>query len=160
MADQGAAPLMPAVEVYDLRQAAVLWPALTDPPTMDNYGEIQVGAPIEIRVIWDDQATQSMDRQGNTIALDGTVVASRDIDNGSWMWLGSLDDLEAMDGGLIQLMSTKKFNKATDIKNRHTARDIGLMKYKELSTADITDVGQWETGGEIWGEGNATWGLS
>jgi hypothetical protein len=79
---------MPAFETMDLREKAVLWPAVAT----DKYGEATVGEPREIWVRWETKLKQVIDAKGEQSIYDATVIVEEDVAVGSHIWLGELAD--------------------------------------------------------------------
>ena len=110
-------------------QTAVLWPC----SGRDNYGEPQVGSPVEILVRWITKRMEALDALGNTIALDAQAVVNQEIAVGSLMWLGTLASWQGT-GSAVQpsdLMQVKIYDEATDLKGRATRRTAGLMRFRD-----------------------------
>ena len=118
---------MPALEVKDLNQKAVLWVANGN----DTDGEIKVDAKVEINVRWEDNLS-SVGGQGSSIAIAATVVVDRDIAVNDIMWLGALRDVPATPTNLRQVAD---FQKIPNVKGRNYRRTVSLVKYSnELPT--------------------------
>ena len=117
---------MPAPEVSDRYQDAVLWPA----NGWDNHGRPTVGTPCGIKVRWLTKRSRVQDAQGNTLMLDATAIVGQRITVGSRMWLGDLDDwLGVGSGGTDnELMEVKAYNETPDLKGRFTQKTVGLMR--------------------------------
>lgn len=116
---------MPAFEIRDLKQYAVLWSFVGQ----DRHGVAVVASPIQIKVRWLLNDAQVIDPMGNTIASSGTIISSIDIPNMSIIRLGKLIDLpETPD----QLHAVIKANTTPDLKNRHTRYDYFSMRYSNL----------------------------
>lgn len=123
---------MPSLEVKDCKQRAVLW-------AFSGYGDDgqhRFDTPEEIRVRWTDKQSQVVDKDGNNVALDATVVVLQLVAIGSLMWLGTLSDWYATGSAGIGtgLMIVKTTDFSTDIKNRATRRTVGLQRYKDKPT--------------------------
>lgn len=121
---------MPAPELIGRYQSAVLWPITS----RDGYGQPVVDRdnPVELRVRWDGTRVERVDRDGNTIVIDATVITDRSIAIGSLLWQGSLDDLPGT--GLVpeeDVMVVKFSDDQPDLKNRHVAHSVMLMKFKD-----------------------------
>lgn len=120
---------MPSLEVKDCKQRAVLW-------AFSGYGDDgqhRFTTPVEIRVRWTDKQSQVVDKDGNNVALDATVVVLQDVAIGSLMWKGKLTDWYSVGSSPpgTGLMIVKITDGATDIKNRATRRTVGLQRYKD-----------------------------
>ena len=125
---------MPAFEVFDLNQKAVLWP--TAGPK-DRYGVLQVGDPVEIFVRWENTRCEMLNSKGEVIGVDASVVTDRDITVGSRMWLGELADWYGTGSGVEddEVMQVLSVEKATDLKGRILRRELLLCRYKNAPTA-------------------------
>lgn len=117
----------------DLRyQKAVLWSA----SGYDDYGQVKVSAPVEIGVRWTNKRSEALDPQGNTIAVDASVVVGfSDIPIGSKLWLGSLSSWYGTGSGGQddEVMEVVTSSKGRDIKNRGIRRTLGLKKFQDSS---------------------------
>lgn len=117
---------MPALEVSDLTQQAVLW-AMSN---YDSFGQPAVGDPIQINVRWVWHHREVVDAKGNTISLAADVAAAQDIPINSHMWLGTLDQWNS--NGMSQvnqdLYEVKTSDNVPDVKGRNVRRTFGLMK--------------------------------
>ena len=94
-------------------QLAVLW----EKTGYDNYGKpIVSDNGQEIYVRWENTSMDILDPQGNTIAVDATVVVDRDIAEGSQMWEGSLHDIPGtQEIPTSDIREVVKFKKTPDI---------------------------------------------
>ncbi len=115
---------MPPLETSSRRQQAVLWTA----NGTDNYGELKVDASIQIEVRWETGQKEALDPQGNTVALDSTVIVDRVIPIGSIMWLGEKKDLADPPVGLRQVID---YSEVPDVKGREFRRVVSLMKHSD-----------------------------
>lgn len=121
---------MPEQELSHRFQKAVLW----ERGYYDAYGQPTAKDPVEIDVRWEDNQSESLDQQGNTVVLDASVTVDRKIAPGSLMWLGSLADLPfGTDLGdeTEKLMQVVTCNEVPDIKGRVTWREVGLKRYTD-----------------------------
>jgi len=122
---------MPPPEVASLTQRAVLWPAAG----VDAYGQVTVAAePVEITVRWETKRQEVLDRQGNTVALDGVVVVRQDVAVGSRLWQGELCDWVGTGSGLShddeEIYEVKTYDQDPDIKGRAQFRQLGIMRLR------------------------------
>lgn len=118
---------MPPLERTDLRQRAVLWPATG----RDRFNNPILGPPVEIPVRWLDVGSTILDPQGNTVAIDVTVIVQQSVPLNSQMWLGRINDLPGT--SLVPekgLMEVKKIDGGLDIKARNVRYQLGLMRMK------------------------------
>lgn len=118
---------MPDPTLSHRYQAAVLWPVTGT----DRYGQPTLGDPVEIRCRWDDTRRDILDAQGMRVAIDATIYVDMDIDIGSEIYKGQLDDWLGTALGQddnTDVMVVKTFNGTPDLRQRYTTRKIGLMK--------------------------------
>ena len=113
---------MPDIETQGRHQRAVLWEAAD----LDNYAKPTISEAVEILVKWNEQRQESLDAQGNTIAIDATAVVGRHIEVDSIMKLGTIEDLGEAPTGLM-MVST--YSETRDIKGRGIFRSVGLIRY-------------------------------
>lgn len=119
---------MPDIEVSDLDQTAVLWPATG---AVDRYGEPAVGDGEEIAVRWEWRQSEAPGPQGGTILLDAVAVVNQAITKGSLMWLGELADWPGTaDGGDEDVMRVATYGEIPDLKGRSIRRVVGLQRHK------------------------------
>ncbi len=105
------------------RQKATLWTKNGD----DDYGGAKVNAKVEIKVRWEEKRSEAVDKDGNTIAIDATVVVDQEIAVGSIMWLGALADVADPP---VNLKEVVVYNETPDLKSRGIPRrTVGLVKY-------------------------------
>lgn len=120
---------MPAPEGAFRRQDAVLWPASGH----NDYGERQVGEPVELRVRWNTTRQEAVAPDGNTVQLTAVVVVDRVIEVGGLMYLGTLEEWYGTgsagdDSELHQIIT---YRETPDLKGRFIRRTVGLMKWKD-----------------------------
>ena len=130
---------MPAFEVRDLYQRALLWPAVG----VDAFGQIAVGPPVEIAIRWITNRQQVQDPKGGTITLAATAVVAQVVPIGSHMWLappgtkvGYATDAWYNSGSAgipNELCMVKMFMGTPDLKNRAQRTTLGLMKLHDSS---------------------------
>lgn len=141
---------MPAPEVSNRHQTAVLW----EVDGYDSHAEVTVGAPAAISVRWNNTQGRALDPQGNTVALDATVIVAQDVPVGSLMWLGTLAQLEAVGNTLTNLMQARTVEKTPDLKGRVHFRQLGLVKYRDVGLSDLlvwnTTVSEWDALATTW----------
>lgn len=118
-----------------LFQRAVLWPVIG----VNRYGENVVGSPVEIAVRWNTNRAERLDPKGNTVTVDGTAIVAQDIAIGSHMWLGTMSEWYGEVGsgsgaGDDELTYVKTFKSTPDVKGRQTAREVGLMRFKNTNS--------------------------
>ena len=126
---------MPALDVNERRQSAVLWPV----SAYDEYGKPTVGTYEDIRVRWITGRKASLDSKGNTIALDAQAVVGQVIEVDSRMWLAPDNTYSAIEqwlgsgssGDETETYIVVKYDETPDGKNRDIRRTVGLAKYKD-----------------------------
>lgn len=125
---------MPAMESMDLHGRALLWRVAG----VDNYADILVAAPVEIRLRLNDTATEALDPQGNKIALDATIVTAVDLNIGDVLWMAPSQYYSAMEqyvgtgSGEVDptYWQVKMFNGTPDLKYRVTRREAGILRFR------------------------------
>lgn len=122
---------MPAPEVRDLNDYAVLWSVAS----LDGYGRYKVSAPVEIRVRWEDSKQESTDPQNTVESRPAEVFVDRVISIGSILWHGRLRDLPAAPTGLGKVSS---YDSTPDIKNRFMHRTVTLTRYGDALPEVVT----------------------
>jgi hypothetical protein len=128
---------MPALEISDLYQNAVLW--LFSGYGPDGQSTIVLWPPLAIKCRWVEKKREVLDKQGNTIELEGNLVVAGYIPIDSIIWLGNILDfynqLQSSTGfnptfpsGLRQIKTSEI---TPDIKNRAVRTTYGAMRYKD-----------------------------
>lgn len=74
--------------VRGLKQAAVYWA----PGAEDGYGRITPVAAVEIRCHWSDSQQEVRGRTGEQLISDAQVITDRDVEEGGFLFLGTLAD--------------------------------------------------------------------
>ncbi len=118
---------MPAIELANRKQTAVLW-AATAATGFDDYGRHKVTAATQIKVRWEEKNTEVVDANGNTVAIDVVVVVDRVVLTGSIMWLGKKDDLASPP---VDLNVVVNYSAIPDVKGRITRRVVMLRRYND-----------------------------
>jgi hypothetical protein len=126
---------MPALESDNLWQYAVLWV----PTGTDRYGRRTVDRenPREVRCRWEYGRKGTLNPQGETVALDATVVVDSLVPVGSQLWPGRLIEWQGLNGGLGDdpldepLYEVLTSSAIPDIKGRNTRRTLGLVRSKD-----------------------------
>jgi hypothetical protein len=114
---------MPAIEIGDRTQKAVLWAASG---SFDQDGEPTLAAATEITVRWLESQDGTLVVDGNTIQIDAKVIVDRDIPIDSVMWLGALEDIATPPVDLKRVAARKH---TPDIKGRETRRVLTLVRH-------------------------------
>ena len=119
---------MGSISSSSLHQKAILWTA----NGYDDDGEHKVSAAVEVDVRWEEGRQETIDPQGNTIAIDAIVYINQEVAIGGVMWLGELADVPDTPTNLKEVVS---YTQIPDIKNRNTLYAVSLMKLSnELPT--------------------------
>ena len=113
---------MPAPEIRDLTDYAVLWEA----SATDRYGRNKIAAAVEIRVRWEGAWSESGDSQNTTQGNPVTVFVDREIAIGSVMWHGKLVGLPTSPTGLCEVTGVSY---TPDIKGRNVQRAVTLTRH-------------------------------
>lgn len=114
-------------ETAFLRQKAVLWTA----SGFDENGQPTVGAtPTQVCCRWNRVRRQARDPKGNPITITAEVVVKQDVEPGSIMYEGSLEQYQAETSGQAPLLEVVTFNHTPDLKNRAKYRQLSLMAYR------------------------------
>jgi hypothetical protein len=119
---------MPSPETAALTDDAVLWSKAGH----DATGEAKVSSPMQIECRWVWKKTQSTDATGNTVMLDATVVVDREIEDGSILWNGTLEEWEDVGSEETnpELMEVKTYKETKDMRGRETYRELGCAFYR------------------------------
>jgi hypothetical protein len=126
---------MPPFERMDRKQKALLYAKEDD----DTHGRAVVSeTPEEIGVRWVQRQSEALDPQGATITVDATAHVGQEVEIGSVMWLGGLEDLSGTslvpESDLFQVVT---YTGVPDIKGRNTRREVGLIRFgSSLPTGD------------------------
>lgn len=72
-------------------QTATYWAA----GTKDGYGGIVWPAPVEISCRWDGSTKLITDNNGENIVSKAEILLTQDVDEGGYVCLGTIDDLES-----------------------------------------------------------------
>ncbi len=115
---------MPDFETMDLEQAAVWWPATG----VNDNAEPTRGNPTQIECRWEIKRRQTVNAQGQPIALDATAIVVDDVQPGDFLWLGALDDWNSTGsvGDASEVMEVLTYAETPDIKNRFVRKTLGL----------------------------------
>jgi hypothetical protein len=106
-----------------LYQKAVLWMYNSD----DEYGDPKVDASVEISCRWEKRRSQSVDAEGNAIAVEAEVMVDREIKVDSILWKGEKNDYDASTA--TDYMQVKVYDEVPDVKNRFVERIVKLAKW-------------------------------
>lgn len=120
---------MPPLESMDRYEYALLWVATGE---NDESGEPAVNpTPVQIRVRIVFKRRDTVDAQGNTIALDAQLHANREIPVGSRVWEGSLDDWTGTGSSdpATKYLYVATDESALDIKGRSRRYQYGLTQH-------------------------------
>lgn len=70
-------------------QTAVYWSC----PTNDGYGGFTFADPVEIPVRWEDRTEVITAGDGSQYVSKAKILVTQDVDEGGYLYLGSLSDL-------------------------------------------------------------------
>lgn len=114
---------MPAPEVNNLRQYAVLWAAKGH----GDYGQHTVSPPVEIRCRWEQARVSPKDPKTDLVAYSDTVHVQDDVPVHSLIWLGRLSDLVGTASpGDVHVVTDVTI--MPDIKNRYVKRTLTVTR--------------------------------
>jgi hypothetical protein len=124
---------VPAFEIMDLHQPAVLWQFLG----YGADGREQVTAPVQVATKWNWNRSLATGPNNTVIVLDATVIVAVPVLVNSHMWLGKLSDYLGTgsgSGGFTgaddELMIVKTTAWTKDLKGRNVRRQLGLMRLR------------------------------
>lgn len=119
---------MPPIETDGLIHKAVLWKF----KRRDGYGEPVVHPPVEIDARWRWARTQSVGPDGQTIALDASIIVAEEVDLDGVIWQGTLKQWNALpaDAADRKLMQVKTSSTVEDIKGVEQKRRVGAARFK------------------------------
>jgi len=119
---------MPSLESRDRKQTALWWYKTG----VDNYGQPIIEDPVEIKVRWENKRDESLNKQGEPVAIDATVQLGQRVYPGDLMWLGTLDDWN--NGGSTatnnEILQVDSYNEVPDIKGRNAVKVAMLTLFK------------------------------
>lgn len=119
---------MPSIETFHRHQKAVLW---TRAGTTE-FNEPAFSTPIELDVRWEWTQEESLDEAGSPIIVEAMVVVDREIQEGSLMWLGELEDWYGTGsaGDDDYRMRVLRYNEVPDLKGRNYRRTVALVRFR------------------------------
>lgn len=119
---------MPALEVLDLYQTAVLWEKSGD----DDYAEPTFSDPEEIRVRWINSRQVVPNPLSTEQGFDVILIAPRELVIGSLMYLGTLSAWTGTGSAdaTAERFQVKKGKVVPDLKNRNIRYEYGLMRFR------------------------------
>jgi hypothetical protein len=123
---------VPALEVMDLTDKAVLWQV----SGKDRYARLTFDAPREINVRWVDRIQLATGADGNTVTTLANVAVAEDVYVGSLLWYGTLAEwatYAGTDGAYVMQVVT--INDASDIKGRNVRRELALSRFMDAVPA-------------------------
>jgi hypothetical protein len=121
---------VPALEITDLIHTAVVW-AVTG-RDVDGM-PIVSHSPTQIKCRWVGKQSVMLDKDGNTVAIDATVVVAQDVTLFSAIWMGQLATLPGTSPNEppSNVMTVVIVNKTDDLKGRSTRRTLGVKRAKD-----------------------------
>jgi hypothetical protein len=121
---------MPDLETFDLHDKITLWPSVG----VDAYGQPTVAdIPLSKIVRWINTRRIIRRQDGTSLQLDASAVVAEDINEGSIIWPNPIETLPAGTSFELSpndLYEVIMFDSSTDLKKRHTYRELGLSRYK------------------------------
>jgi hypothetical protein len=129
---------MPPLERTDRHQHAVWWQAST---ITNGFGQLIVTPDgRELMVRWNNTQRTMLDANGNTVAVDATVVVGLigvdgnpiSVGIGDIFWLGRL--IQLVGSGVVptsNLMVVKVAPNIPDLKARNVRHEYGLMRFND-----------------------------
>ena len=119
---------MPPLEEACRNQKAMLW--AKDGIARDgSYTVSSTGTEIKVR--WENQRTEALDPNGETIAVDAVVIVAQTIVVGSIMWLGAESDLPSGLVPISNIMQVVSFSSVPDVKGRQFRKRVGLVRFTD-----------------------------
>ena len=119
---------MPAIEEACRKQKAMLWAY----DGVNRYGQSTVSSTgTEIKVRWENDRKQTLDPNGNIIAVDAVVVVGQVVTIGSIMWLGAQSDLPSDLIPTSNIMQVVSYASIPDIKGRDFYKEVGLVRFTD-----------------------------
>jgi len=116
---------MPSLETFDCVDDAVLWEASGK---WDNFGQLKINDPIEIKVRWLVTHTDGQDAQGNKITFSVRMSSTRPIALQSILRHGTLSEVDDPPTGLCLAVSEEI---GYDVKGRANRYEYRLTKFKD-----------------------------
>lgn len=114
---------MPSPESANLVQRAVLWSF----SNVDDYGNVVVNSPVEIRVRWEGATGQQLiPLTASEMDVATTVYVDRYIPLRSLLWFGRLRDVPSP---VTELGEVKNYNDTPDIKGRSVLKTVSIIRY-------------------------------
>lgn len=117
-------------ETAFLTSYAVMWEKTGE----DDYNNIEVASPVEIRCRWEIDRRETKDAKGNTVTLSAVAFVDREIPINSILWNGRLSDLTGTgtsanpNDDLHQVVNNDTI---PDIKGRAVQRTVEMMRYSK-----------------------------
>ena len=114
---------MPSPESANLVQRAVLWSF----SNVDDYGNVVVNSPVEIRVRWEGAAGQQLSPlTASEMDVATVVYVDQYIPLRSLLWFGRLRDVPSL---VTELGEVKNYNDTPDIKGRSVLKTVSIIRY-------------------------------
>lgn len=122
------------VERFDCTMYGVYWEA----DGYDNYGELKIKDPVEIRVRWMLDIRDGKDAEGHRISIDGQISCLQELVIGSIVWEGRLAVVPALPTPLYQIYTDVS---GLDFKNRKTRYLFNLSRFKNALSILVPGTG-------------------
>lgn len=122
---------MPPISRKSLRQRAVYWAY----SGTDRNGDPVLSSPVEIKVRWETDRSESINDDGTPISIDGNVKVDRAIVVNSVLWLGRLSELPTPVTNPMIVVSTSD---TPNMKGRVIERWVVLRKYSNHNLPTVS----------------------
>jgi len=118
---------MPPLET-DCREQDVVYWAFAG---VDDYGESQVSAPIDLKVRLELKQRVMRTEKGDEVTVDATMVTNQVILEGSIVFIGTTADFSGTATELSEIKEVLAYSEIPDIKNRNVRRRAGLVAHHD-----------------------------
>lgn len=125
---------MPNIEQIDRHQTAAYWEAAG----AGEDGVQRVKEPVDIKVRWRYNHRESINAQGEVVAVNASIVSDFLIPAGSILRLGTVAEATATPGDFMYVLASSK---TPDIKNRFNRYTADLMRYGESLPSLVPGTG-------------------
>lgn len=119
---------MPSFTKAHLKDDAVLW---TKTGNYSDDGKVLLNSAVAIKVRWEQKSGEFISPDGATIGYDDVVYVNQEIEEGSIMWKGKLEDLPSPNSSITDLRQVIKYEGIPDVKGRVQMRRVILMKHSD-----------------------------
>ena len=124
---------MPSPETFAREQPATLWRKTG----VSQHGLVQVSAPEEVYVRWNQTTKMGTGADGQPVQLSAEVVTVEEVPIGSLMFLGELAEWlgtgsEGLDDQVHEVIGK---DGTYDVKGRAVSRSLSLVKFRDAVPA-------------------------